>query len=68
MSPNPYYWEELENHPEDPIFSLNENYSHEKAKKRGNKKDDFDYNLYIEKELKKLNTKNMSKRDQKVLI
>ncbi len=39
-----------------------------KKKSRGNKKDDFDYNDYIQKELQKLDTKSMDLGKKKKLI
>ena len=45
---------------------------HDKPKKpkrrRGNKKDDFDYNKYIEQELRKIDTSQMDKSKRKKLI
>lgn len=37
-------------------------------KKRGNKKDDFDYDKYIKQELKKLNLEGKNKREKKRII
>ena len=37
-------------------------------KRRGNKKDDFDYNKYIEKELKKMDTSKLDSNRKKKLI
>lgn len=37
-------------------------------KRRGNKKDDFDYNKYIEREMKKMDTAKMDSNKKKKLI
>ncbi len=37
-------------------------------KRRGNKKDDFDYDRYIKQELKKMDLKNVNKQNRKKLI
>ena len=37
-------------------------------RRRGNKKDDFDYNKYIEQELRKIDTSQMDKSKRKKLI
>ena len=37
-------------------------------KRRGNKKDDFDYNKYIDRELKKMDTSKMDQNKKKKLI
>ena len=39
-----------------------------KKRKRGNKKDDFDYNKYIQQELKKSNSQNLDNSSKKKLI
>lgn len=41
---------------------------HIKKRKRGNKKDDFDYNKYIQQELKKSNSQNLDNSSKKKLI
>ena len=40
----------------------------ESSKKRGNKKDDFDYSYYINKELKRMDVSKLDTRKKKVLI
>lgn len=37
-------------------------------RKRGNKKDNFDYDQHIQRELERLNVKNLSKKERKNLI
>lgn len=74
LSPYPKPFPALETQSElDHFFSSEENQKLKAEKKRlkkrrGNKKDDFDYNKYIEKELRKMDTSKMDSGRKKKLI
>jgi hypothetical protein len=74
LSPFPQPFPTLENQMElEEFFSVEDNKisksERKKMKKRrGNKKDDFDYNKYIEKELKKMDTSKLDSNRKKKLI
>lgn len=70
LSPFPQPFPSLEKMELEDFFSEEEKKVEGKRvkKRRGNKKDDFDYNKYIEKELKKMDTSKLDSNRKKKLI
>lgn len=69
LSPFPQPFPSLEGKMElEDFFSEEEKKEKRMKKKRGNKKDDFDYNKYIEKELRKTDVSKLDSNRKKKLI
>lgn len=73
MSPDPKPFPVLEQQNDfEEFFSLDQinipQFKKGLKKRRGNKKDDFDYNKYIEREMKKMDTEKMDSNKKKKMI